>query len=144
MNLRARARAALPARAFLRRDRGEALFVTDAPRHGWTGEVPGFCMTESGGLARLYIKEETMRECAFSSDKMAQSLVRFQDAPADREVIALFAEGIKILEAPSEKGYLLYDKKVRQAAAVALRTGNGGGLYACALVLAEIKRRIEK
>lgn len=85
-----------------------------------------------------------MRECAFSSDGMACSLVRFRDAPADREVVSLFTEGIKILEVPAEKGYLMYDKRVRQAAAVALRTGNGGGLYACALVLAEIKRRIEK
>lgn len=144
MNLRERARALLPAAAFLRRDRGDALYITDAPRHGWSGEIPGLRAEVGGGIARLFIKEEILAACGFPPDELAESLARFQNQPAAGEALALFTEGLKLLEAPDGAGYLACDKKLRQAAAVALRTNEGGGLYACALVLAEIKRRISK
>lgn len=142
MNLRERVRAALPVRAFLRRDRGSALYVTDAPRHGFTGEIAGLRAETQGGIARLHIKEEILDACDFLPDDFARSLARFQNAPATGEALALFTEGMKLIEVPDEAGYLAYDKKIRQAAAVALRTGEGGGLYACALVCAEIGRRM--
>ena len=142
MNLRERARAALPAGAFLRRDRGDALYVTDAPRRGFTGEVPGMRAAVSGGLMRLYPKEEALGECPFPPDDLARALERFRCLPATDAAVFLFTEGLKILEDPDGTGYLAYDKKVRQAAAVALRTNGGGGLYACALVRAEIGRSI--
>ncbi len=142
MNLRARVRAVIPESAFLRRDRGNALYVTDAPRYGFAGAVPGF-RTEAGkGLLRLYIKEEILRACAFSPDDVADTLARFEDLSATEEALFLFTEGLKLLEAPDAAGYLAYDKKVRQAAAVALRTGRGGGLSACARLLSEVKRRM--
>lgn len=144
MNLRKRVGDALPAGAFLRRDRGDALYVTDAPRLGFADEVPGLRAEAADGLMRLYIKEEILTECDFPPDGLALSLARFPQTPATDESLLLFTEGLKILEAPDEAGHLRYDKKVRQAAAVALRTGGGGGLYACALVLAEIERRLTK
>ena len=142
MNLRERVRAALPARAFLRRDRGDALYITDAPRHGFAGEIAGLRAETEGGIARLYLKEEILNACDLPADEFALSLSRFQNAPATGEALALFTEGMKLLEVPNEVGYRAYDKKIRQAAAVALRTGEGGGLYACALECAEIGRRL--
>jgi hypothetical protein len=142
--MRALVRAAIPARAFLRRDRGDALYLTDAPRHGFSGQFPGLRAETDGGLMRLYIKEEILAACDFLPDDTARSLARFRDAPATGAALSLFTQGLKILEAPDEESHRAYDKKVRHAAAVALRTNEGGGLYACALVLAEIGRRMEK
>ena len=53
--MRAAARAALPPRAFLRRDRGKALFVTNAPAFNPAlREIPGFTAERRGGLLVLY------------------------------------------------------------------------------------------
>ena len=144
MNLRERVRALIPEAAFLRRDRGDGLYVTDAPRRGFSGEIPGLRAEIAGGIARLFPKEEILDACDFPPDELAESLTRFRNLPATGESLALFTEGLKLLEVPDETGYLAYDKKIRQAAAVALRTNGGGGLYACARVLAEIKRRRSK
>jgi hypothetical protein len=93
---------------------------------------------------RFYIKEEILTACDFLPDCFALSLARLPKTPATGEALVLFTEGLKILEAPDAAGFVWYDKKVRQAAAVALRTDGGGGLYTCALVLAEIERRMAK
>lgn len=64
----------------------------------------------------------------FLPDDLARSLSRFQNAqPRRAKALALFTEGMKLLEVPNEVGYLAYDKKIRQAAAVALRTGRAAG-----------------
>jgi hypothetical protein len=144
VNLRTRVESALPAGAFLRRDRGDALYVTDAPRLGFAGDVKGLRAEAAGGLLRFYIKEEILTACDFLPDCFALSLARLPKTPATGEALVLFTEGLKILEAPDAAGFVWYDKKVRQAAAVALRTDGGGGLYTCALVLAEIERRMAK
>jgi hypothetical protein len=140
VTLRDRVAAELPAGAFLRRDRGDALYITDAPRLGWAGVIPGFDVAVRGGIARIIPRAELMGECDFEPDALARELERFRDLPPD--CVKLFSLGIKVLESPGEVRIAEYDRRIRQAAAVALRSGGSGGLYACALVLAEAKRRL--
>jgi hypothetical protein len=141
VNLRARVRAAIPPAAFLRRDRGDALYVTDAPRHGFSGEIPGLRAAISSGLMRLYVTPGLLDAWDFPPDALALSLVRFRSLPPAESALCLFAEGLKCLEDPNPAAIRAYDKRLRQAAAVALRAGGGGGLYACALLGAELARR---
>ena len=133
----------LPPGAFLRRDRGEALFVTDAPLRApetdWTarfGEV-GFACRIEGGLARLTPDARWLQRLADAypepPDDLCASLRRF-DGPVDAPSLHLFARGLKALDAGTRDDG--FSRAVRQRAAVCLRdsTQSGGGLYACALL----------
>lgn len=142
MNLRDTARAALPAGAFLKRDRGGAMYITNAPAMGWSGEIEGFRVETEGGMARLYITSELMQKCDFAPDALARELLRFTGA--SDESTALFARCMKCAEAPEAAGYAKCDRLLRQAAAAALREGGGDGLYYCALALAEAGRRLNE
>ena len=49
--MRAVLRSSLPERAFLRRDRGDALFISNAPAFGsGTFSIPGFILEEAAGM----------------------------------------------------------------------------------------------
>ena len=137
--LRAAARAPLPPGAFLRRDRGDALFVTDAPRRGesvdWTEW--GFICREANGLARLtpgaVWLSRLERRHPEPPDFLCETLRRFTGTP-DADTLALFARIVKALDAGQCDPACA--RLVRQHAAVCLREHlPGGGLYACGLAL---------
>lgn len=145
--LRAAARAALPKGAFLRRDRGDALFVTDAPRlcpdGGWreTLAAAGFLADEAGGLARLSPGPTWLqameRQTPEPPNPFCASLSRFAGIEPEAESLALFALGVKALERPEDSPR--FERRLRQRAAECLRMNatnpiHGGGLYACALL----------
>lgn len=143
MYLRALAAAALPPGSSLKRDRGSALFVTDAPRKGWQGAVPGFRIEISGSIARLYPLPETALACPGEPDVLAKELAAMNEAPASN--MELFIECCKCADAPEIQNYIKCDRKLRQSAARAMRTGSGAdGLYYCALMLAEADRQLAK
>lgn len=131
--MRASAAAYLPEGAFLRRDRGDALLVTNA-----AASVPGFISEPRGGLTAL-VPDDTWLldfERAHSpAGHFSQSLYRFAGQPPTPEARALFIRGAKLAEArPSAGEAAGFDRAVRNLAAVALRTGAGGGIYALAVL----------
>lgn len=140
MELREYVRGALPQGAFLRRDRGDALYITDAPRLGWNGPLTGFSVEICGSLARITPLAGAMTRCDYAPDMLAQELSGMKGA--SQEALELFVECLKCVEAPDRGTYGRCDRRVRQAAAKALRAGGGEGLYYCALALSEAARRL--
>ena len=122
--LRTAAAAALPGGAFLRRDRGDALFVTDAPRFGdrmdWAGLLfeAGFYCAVSGGLLRLWPAgiwlSRLEAACPEPPDDLCQSLSRFRGRDPDGESLKLFAFGMRCLDGGD--GAARFDRKLRQRA----------------------------
>lgn len=137
-------RAVLPQNAFLRRDRGDALFITDAPRRGMNPDWAslGFLCETKDGLARITPGPIWLNalesEYAVPPDRLCRTFARFKGTPSPAS-IQLFALGMKMLDGgPYDPAF---DRNLRQTAAEALRKHeNCGGLYACAL----IHHRIEK
>ena len=140
MNLRRFVAAPLPEGAFLRRDRGNALYITNAPSKGWTGMLDGFSVEQQGMMARLSILPEMIEKCDYAPDSLAFELERFRGVSQD--AAAIFTECVKCIEAPEQILWEKCDRNLRQAAAAAMRSGCGEGLYYCALALAEAKRRL--
>ena len=142
--LRAALLAVLPERAFLRRDRGDGLFISNAPAFDpGIREIPGFIVEQSGSLLRILPDESWIRHleaCRGNGpDELSRSL---RGHAPDRENLVLFARGVKLLDAAgsaSAEDATAYDRSLRQRAAVALRGGCGGGLYAAALLNCEIQ-----
>ena len=148
--MRAALRAQLPTRAFLKRDRGDALFVTNAPAFDPASKVlPGFIaerrgallavLPDAGWVARLE------RRFPEPPDELSASLERFRNQAPDRENLILFARGAKLLDAPgsiSPADAEAFDREIRQRAALALRGGCGGALYACAALNARIREQL--
>ena len=147
--LREAARAALPEGAFLRRDRGEALFATDAPRLSpdadWPGALAraGFACELQGGLAFITPGPKWLaaleRAWPAPPDDLCRSLARFAGLEPDGESLRLFALGARRLDGDPEVGGR-FERRLRQRAAECLRLNahsdqnRGGGLYACALM----------
>lgn len=140
MDLREAVARALPEGAFIRRDRGRALYVTNAPAKGWRGGVDGFDTAISGGLAYITPDRDTLQRCDFEPDRLAVELSAMKGA--SDEAVAIFSACVKCAEAPTAGEFEKCDRLLRQAAAVALRRGGGEGLYYCALALAEARRRL--
>ena len=141
--IREAAKSALPVGAFLRRDRGEALFVTDAPRRlqksDWT--APGFDCTIEKGLAFLTPGPAWLHalEAAYPTppDHLCATLMRFRGTPSP-DALRLFAMGVKRLDGGPHDA--AFERKLRQLAAVSLRKHDHcGGLYACALLRYKIE-----
>ena len=140
--MRAQLRAQLPPRAFLKRDRGEMLFVSNAPAidASFSGAT-GFTLTRRGQLvfflpdeSRLLRLEAQHRQ---PPDTLCASLMRFRGAEIAPDTLLLFAQGIKLLDLKNapKADIAAFDRKLRQTAAVALRGGCcGGGLYALSLI----------
>ena len=139
--LRQAASASLPARAFLKRDRGDALFITNALRIEPDSQCrtqlkeKGFIIHETDGLIRILPGEEILLELERNHpqppDHFAASLVRFAGQRPDSENIVLFAQGLRILDGDPPGDY---ETRLRKQAAVCLRRHTCGGLYACALI----------
>ncbi len=132
--------------AFLRCDRGAALYITNAAvrsekKIDWA--AADFEAHMKGKMTLLIPKDEWMVpfeewlrpqvKCGYLSDAAANAdFGMIEDA--DR---ALWIEGIKQLEMPSG---IDYEKAVRQRAAVCLRTKRGGGtIRTCALIADRIR-----
>lgn len=129
-------RACLPPGVNARRDRGEGLFVVRE-----RVESPYFTCAPAGDVWRLIPTEALLREYegeAPQSD-LSRTFLRFRGLPVERESLFLFCEAAKLLEAPERARIAALDKALRQRASVCLRTGGGGGLYACATMLDFIK-----
>ena len=136
-SLRDRARNALPERAFLRRDRGDALFVSNAPMLGPTAVPDCFEADEKRGLLFLTPAPEVLirfsQQRPDPPDFFCASLRRFEGLPVDPESRFLFALGLRWLDGDTTAAR--FDRLLRQRAAVCLREKHaGGGLYACGLV----------
>jgi len=153
--LRTAAATVLPEGAFLRRDRGDALFVTNAPRilsgTDWSGPLfeAGFYCTCSSGLLYLWPAENWLTRleaaCPDPPDDLCRSLYRFRGHSPDGESLKLFALGIRCLD--GDDNATRFDRQLRQRAAACLRLNamnpieptRGGGLYACALLDHELE-----
>ena len=152
--LRSAAALRLPEGAFLRRDRGDALYATDAPRRApdadWQGrfEAAGFECAVAGGLARLTPGERWLQALAARypepPDLFCASLARFDGGGPGPEALRLFAMGVKALEGAGDPA--AFDRALRQRAAQCLRDArqSGAGLYACALLDHLIEREYGK
>ena len=141
--LRDAAEAPLPPGAFLRRDRGDALFVTDAARRDPGTDWPerfsraGFVCRGREQLIFLTPAHTWIArledEYPDPPDHFCATLSRFRGLEADGESLTLFALGAKALD--GGESLERYDRLLRQRAAVCLRAKDGGGgLYGCAVV----------
>lgn len=139
---RARIRPLLPERAFLRRDRGDALFITNAPMLSDADvlvrqlQTRGFTGIPAGGLLRIRpgqaLVAQLELDCA-PPDYFCQTLSRFRGrTPSDRS-LELFARGVQLLECADPDRVREYIRQTRQLAALCLRKPQGGA-YACALI----------
>lgn len=99
MELRDYVRGALPQGASLRRYRGGALYVTDAPRLGWTGPLSGFSVEICGPLAIISPLCGTMARCDYAPDRLARELSGMKGA--SKEALEIFIECMKCAEAPT-------------------------------------------
>ena len=149
--LRDAAAAPLPDGAFLRRDRGDALFITDAPRRcpeaNWPSlmEGTGFVCKVENGLMRLWPDESWLSRLEDAHpdppDDLCAGLLRFRGLAPEPESLALFTLGARCLDGDGNTAR--FDRLLRQRTAVCLRLNrtrpmdppHGGGLYACALIL---------
>lgn len=138
--LRSMARAALPPRALLKIDRGDALFVTNAPAFApEMRDIPGFMCERRGALLCLLPEASWVlrweRRQGEPEDELCRSLLRFKGQLPDRANLALFAQGAKLLDGhPIPEALAAFDRALRRRAAVALRGGCGGALFACAVL----------
>lgn len=145
--MRAALRAQLPPGASLKRDRGEALFVAVArPSDPIPRTVPGFLSERRGALTAFLPDaswiERLERRHPNPPDSLSASLLRFRGQTPDRANLILFAQGLKLTDArASAPERAAYDRALRQRAAVALRGGCGGGLYAAALIDSQFNER---
>ena len=132
-----RAAGAVPrgSETFLRCDRGDALYVTNACAARGAFEQAGFLCEEAGGLLRLIpggaITEALAGWLGPAQDALGMDGLRSREAEA--EDLRLLGEGVKRWELAMDRPALsAYEKSVRQRAAVCLRTGKGGGtLWLC-------------
>ena len=126
---------------FLRCDRGEALYVTNAPartdeRIDW--DMAGFSCRAEGKL--VFLTPEAVwigrleQWLAIKTEARLAAAVWHADFQETAEAdMALLIEGVKLIELQGDiRGY---EKKVRQRAAVCLREKRGGGtIHVCALI----------
>lgn len=137
----------LPPRAFLKRDRGEGLLVTNA--HVFDpnlDSIPGFILEKQGSLLRILPDESWLihLEQRFPEppDHFSKTLLRFRGMQSDRDSLRIFVQGAKLLDkgyTPTPAEITAFDRMLRQRCAEALRGGAcSGGLYAAAIILAQI------
>ena len=140
--LRSELRPLLPERAFLKRDRGDALLITNAPALGLAPDrLPG-CIVENRGMLLCILPDAQWiaeYEAAIPEppDHISRTLLFFRGVEADPDNLRLFARIAKLMDAQPSPGEIeACDRALRNRAALALRGGCGGALYACACVRA--------
>ena len=108
--------------AFLRRDRGDALYITNSPAKGKEVDIPGFSVESDGKIARISIRSDHLetfaRQMEFSEDILSRELSHFCGGNDDSAT--LFAEMIKTMENPPGADIFALEKRLRQTAAAAL------------------------
>ena len=141
--------------AFLRRARGDALFVSDAIRKApdtaaIESELNRYFYTSRIEKNLLHISPAPVKVRAFEVFSFPEitpflrGFTPFRGQAADEATALLFSEGIKLCAVRSGAAAIsAYEKRVRQRAALALRTGGGGGLFACAQMIDFLTRRLE-
>lgn len=151
--LRAAVRALLPGGAFLRIDREEALFVTDAPRRGAGPDLvealekAGFSACTRGGLLAMVPKDEWMPRLTEAlgapEDEQSALLKRLLKRSVSAQDRAAWICAVKCMECGCASAAA--QRRIRACAAVALRTGRGGGaLYHAYMVLGSAKEKGEE
>ena len=124
---------------FLRCDRGDALYVTNALSRRAAYEQAGFDVREEGGLLRLTPGAALRERLAgwLRGVPEAVYMAPLRSRAAEREDLLLLCEGVKRWELGRDPAAIrTYEKSVRQRAAACLRTGQGGGtLGDCARLL---------
>ena len=144
--LRAELKPLLPPRAFLKRDRGDALLITNAPALGFAPEsLPGCILERRGTVLGILPDAQWVAEYEAAipapPDHLSRTLLFFRGVAADDDNLRLFARGAKLLDAQPSPGEIeAYVRSLRNRAALALRGGCGGGLYACACISALLNR----
>ena len=130
-------RSYLPPGLDARRDRGSGLFVARE-----RVESPWFSCERTGDVWRLLPTQALLREYERlePADALSRTFLRFRGLRVEAEGLALFCEAAKLAEAPEKARLAALERTVRQRAAVCLRAGGGGGLYACAAMMSHIKR----
>ena len=140
--LRAQIRPLLPEGASLRRAQGDWLFATDALHRSEKDPSllladAGFQAQRRGGMLQIRPGADLIVQFelgfAAPTDDLCQSMLRFCGRSPCMGAVALFAAGARLLECADSREILVYDRRVRQLAAVCLRQ-NLGGAYACALL----------
>ena len=130
--------------AFLRCDRGDALYVTNLPMKCERADDvrpalarAGFSVTEAGGCLYLTPADAWMdRFGQWALEQTAQSpltiqLMKRRGYGISAPERALWIAGLKTLRVGRSDGY---EKRLRRTAAEALRLRAGGGLWACGLI----------
>ena len=151
LSLREQAAGCLPPRAFLKRDRGDALFITNAlridPDCGIVSRLSekGFIVTEDNGLVRILPGRDMLlgseKRYPEAPDHLSGTLMRFSGTEPEQENLVLFAQGLRILDGDPAADY---EQRLRKRAAVCLRNHTGGGLYACAVINHIIQKEYAK
>lgn len=140
--LRETLRPLLPDRAFLRRDRGGALFITNAPGFVDMDELTdqlqmrGFVCSHDNGFLRISPGPRHLTDFELAHeppDFFCQSLLRLRGASPSDDALSLFCRGIQLLESADPGSIAVYLRQTRQLAALSLRNRQGGA-YACALI----------
>lgn len=132
----------LPEHAFLRRDRGGALFITNAPRFADVSalteqlQMRGFICAHVNGFLHISPGPELIVQFELNHnppDFFCETLLRFRgQAPSDA-ALRLFARGVQLLENADPGQLTEYLRQTRQLAALSLRKRQGGA-YACVLI----------
>ena len=152
VRLRAEAAAALarvaPA-AFLRWSRGDGLLITDATRRGADPSALAAALTALGWTASPYAgsllelspepeRLRTLEACLPARGPLAPGLARFRGGEILPEDVRLALAIIKLTALGGDSA--APEKRVRQRAALALRTGRGGGLLYLSAALLKARR----
>lgn len=133
---RARVLQCLPPGARLLVDRRDALFVTRAPVSPRALACAGFDAVARGSLtaitpSRALIGPLTAAYAhAGSGDALFAQLLRLSDRSITHEELMLLTRALKRIELGGAQGGQDIEKSLRQAAAVCLRQGEGGGALA--------------
>jgi len=148
--MRSSIRAKLPPKAFLLIDRGDNLFVSNAPL--FDAEIPviaGFHVVRSGrNIAFLpdesWILRLERRSCE-PPDELSRTMARFRSEKIENDTLKLYAQALKLAEGDTKskaREIEAFEISIRKKAAVALRSGGGGGLYGLAIANACLKTMI--
>lgn len=149
--MRAAIRAKLPPKAFLLIDRGDALFVSNAPIFSAeTPAVPGFSVYRSGRNLCFLPDESWLqrleRRTAAPPDELSRTLLRFRGEKIENGALKLYVQALKLAEGDTKaraKDIETLERSLRKSAALALRSGGGGGLYGVAIALSQLKTMIQ-
>lgn len=144
--MRAALNAALPPQAFLKRDRGSGLFITNAPIFAPSLErIPDFHLEKQGTLWRILPDRRwlDLLEHRFpeAPNFFCKTFIRFRGIAPKEKSLRLFAQIAKLCDAGAsadEADLSACERLLRSRCAEALRGENdGGGLYAAALLLTQ-------